>query len=90
MYRERRKAYREKLGELSIKEDWFDEASNEEYSAWLAYSEKDNITTEDLEEMAEMVFTYTDEETMREYQYCIEPIMHAIASECCQTIFERM
>ena len=90
MYKEIRRVYEEKLRKLAIENGWFDETDNEEYSAWLNYSTKDNITTEDLEEMAVMVFDYTDEETMREYQYCLEPIMHTIANECCQTLFERL
>ncbi len=90
MYKERRKVYADKLRHLAIQEDWFNEADNEEYSAWLDYSHKENITAEDLEEMAEMVFEHTDEETMRDYQYDYEPVMFAIANECCQTLFERM
>lgn len=90
MYKEIRKVYEEKLRQLAIENGWFNEADNEEYSAWLDYSHKDNITTEDLEEMAQMVFEHTDEETMREYQYVFEPVMFAIANTCCQTLFEEL
>ena len=59
-YKEIRQVEMSALRKLCIKRDWFTKADNEEYSQFLNYSKKDNITTDDLVEMATMVMSFSD------------------------------
>lgn len=80
-YKEIRRVSMMALRSLCIKMNWFIKANNEEYAVFLNYANHENVTTDDLVEMATQVREYSDTE------YCIEDIMYIIAHQS-HTFFE--
>ena len=76
------------LRELCIKNGWFTCGDDEDYEKLMEYSEKENIKTEDLEEMAEIIIEFSDEENMEYCGYQKEDVMFSI-NLVCVTRFER-
>ena len=70
-------------------EGWLTYASQEEYDELRNYCEKSNITTEDLENIAEKIYAYTEEDLTKEYDCSLAPIM-LMLTNCCRTIFTRL
>lgn len=59
--KEYRRATMSDLRALAIQENWFTLANNEEYGAWLTLAtDSDNIDTNLIVELAEMVRTYSE------------------------------
>lgn len=81
MITERRFTGFEELRGLAIKEDWFTYATNEEYKEYLDYCHKNNLTTEDIMEMAQLVLKYSDTDME------LTSVMFEIA-DVCYTVFD--
>lgn len=81
-YTELRKVEMTALRSLAIRKNWFTSATEEEYAQFLNYANCDNITSDELVEMATLVLEYTP----MDYAYEVTTIMFEIA-EVCYTIF---
>lgn len=71
------------LRALAIRKNWFTSATEEEYAQFLDYANCDNITSDELVEMATLVLEYTP----MDYAYEVTTIMFEIA-EICYSFFE--
>jgi hypothetical protein len=85
MYKDVRKVSEDGLYRLAIKEQWFTRATNEEYGNWLDYSLFDEISVNDIEDMAKMVMEYSKLDEGME----MESIMFLIEREACYHFFVR-
>lgn len=83
MIKEFRKISKGAIRELCIKREWFTCGDNEDYEKLMKYGEKKNITTKDLEEMANIIIEYSDEDSL-DY-YSVEDVMFDLACECVST-----
>lgn len=70
------------LRALAIRKNWFTNATEEEYAQYLNYANCDNITTDELVEMATLVMEYSNAD-----DYEVTTIMFEIA-QVCYTFFE--
>lgn len=69
-YKEVKKISAEKIRGLCIAKNWFTEGTNEEYDELLQYGFScKEITTDDLVEMATLIFEHSDEESLKDYEY---------------------
>ena len=83
-YREVKKIHAEKIRSLCIRHDWFNCGTNDEYAALLQYGfSGQEITTDELVEMAEMILEYSDTD------YNITSIMYEL-NKICDTYFEEV
>lgn len=95
-YKEVRKLGSMELRALCIKENWYTGGANEEYAELLDKANRENITTDDIVEMATDIYSHS-EEAMRKLQHqagydfreCMTHIMFLIA-ENCHTYFEEV
>lgn len=87
-YKEIRRTTFERLRNLCIKENWYTDGSNEEYSEMLSKAAKiSNLTTDDIVEIATDIYSHTDSLNITDKdEFC--NVMFKIASEACYTIFE--
>lgn len=60
-YKEVRTLTKTELRALCIKEDWYGHGTNEEYAHLLSMTEKDNITTDDIVEMASDIIEHSQD-----------------------------
>lgn len=81
-YKEIRQVGMCELRALAIRKNWFTKATEEEYAQYLNYANCDNITSDELVEMATLVKEYSDADD-QEYT----SIMFEIA-QVCFTFFE--
>lgn len=81
-YSEIRKVEMHELRKLAILKNWFTNATEEEYAQYLNYANCDNITSDELVEMATLVKEYSNAD---DYEYTT--IMFEIA-QVCYTFFE--
>ena len=82
-YKEVRRIEMSAIRKLCIAKDWFTNGDCEEYGNLLGYAKKENITTDDLVEMAEQIKEHSNTD------YEITSIMFELA-EICYTFFEEI
>ena len=61
-YKETRMMSSEDLRNLCIRQNWFTRGTNEEYDKLLAMTKKENITTDDIVEMATLIVEHSVEQ----------------------------
>lgn len=95
-YKEVRYLGASQLRALCIKEDWYTGGTNKEYAELLDKAENENITTDDIVEMATDIYEHSEEAMSRlkraagyDMSECLKHIMFAIA-ERCTTYFEEV
>ena len=95
-YREVRRLGSMELRSLCIKEDWYTGGTNEEYAVLMDMANRENITTDDIVEMATDIYEHSEsamDRLKRAAGYdigdCLKHIMFAIA-ERCTTCFEEI
>jgi hypothetical protein len=93
-YKEVRHLGASQLRALCIKEDWYTGGTVNEYGNLLDMAERENITTDDIVEMATDIYEHSEEAMNRlkraagyDMSDCLKHIMFAIA-ERCTTCFE--
>lgn len=59
-YKEVRKISLENIRQMCIEHNWYDYGTNKDYDTLLSYSNKDNITSDDIIEMAINIFDHTE------------------------------
>ena len=77
------------LRALCIAENWYTEGTNDEYDKLLVMTKKDNITTDDIVEMATDIIEHSGE-TVKRYMKiygmslddCYAHVMFLIAEKC--------
>ena len=57
-YKEVRKISLENIRQMCIEHNWYDYGTNKDYDTLLSYSNKDNITSDDIIEMAINMFVH--------------------------------
>jgi hypothetical protein len=86
-YKEIRKIDPIAIRKLCIKKDWFSNGTNAEYDELLNYGYNDKlITSDELVEMATLIFEHSPEESLRDYT--ITSVMYELNAECCYSYFE--
>ena len=95
-YKEVRRLGSMELRALCIKEDWYTGGTNEEYANLLDMANRENVTTDDIVEMATDIYEHSEvamDKLKRAAGYdigeCLKHIMFAIA-ERCTTFFEEI
>lgn len=83
-YKEVRKLGRHNMRALCIDRNWYTKGDNEEYEILLKMAEKENITTDDIVEMASDIAEHSDI-----VNYDFIAICDAIAYKC-YTFFEEV
>ena len=84
-YTEIRKADAYKIRQLCIDKNWFTAGTNEEYSNLLKYGFSEiAITSDELVEMATLIFEHSEPEYLQDYEYT--DVMCALA-QCCYSYF---
>jgi len=93
-YREVRRLHSSDLRSLCIREDWYTGGTNKEYAKLFEMADKDNITTDDIVEIATDIIEHSDtavERLKRDAGLSIgEVYTHFmyLVSEACITYFE--
>lgn len=82
-YKEVRKIESGKIRALCIKKNWFTNGTNEEYGKLLDYGKCENITSDELVEMAELILEYS------ETDYPLTAVMYELC-ELCYSYFEEI
>lgn len=82
-YKEIRKVSLYNLSQLCCEQEWFTNGTTKEYERLLRYSEKENITTDDIVEMAERIIEHSDLHPDMQFT----DVMFAIG-DICTTHFE--
>lgn len=93
-YKEVRKLGATALRALCIREDWYTGGDNEEYSRLLNMANRENITTDDIVEIATDIIEHSDMAVERyrksgglSFGECYTHVMFLIAEKC-YTYFE--
>lgn len=96
-YKEVRRLHSSDLRALCIKEDWYTGGTNEEYANLMEMTKKDNITTDDIVEIATDIIEHssTAVKKIKEcagYNDMSEIYTHFmfLISEACITFFEEV
>lgn len=87
-YREIRKMGSDSLRALCIKENWYTRGNNEEYAKLLDMADRENITTDDIVEIATEIIDKSD----MDFALCplgaiYTNVMYKLGKICC-TFFE--
>lgn len=85
-YTERRILGMSKLRSVCIKENWYTSGTSEEYYNLLNMAEKENITTDDLVEMASDIVEHTYELVNNMDDEMFKNVMFIIANACTTVI----
>lgn len=84
-YTEIRKIDEVKVRKLCILKNWFTNGTNEEYAELLNYGFNEVlITSDELVEMATLIFEHSEPEYLRDYDYT--SVMYELA-QCCYSYF---
>lgn len=87
-YREIKKIEADKIRALCIAKQWFTEGTNREYDGLLFYGlSHQTITTDELVEMATLIFEHSTQESLRDYE--ITSVMYEL-NQCCYSWFEEI
>lgn len=87
-YREVKKIDEVKVRRLCIEKNWFTNGTNEEYNELLNYGfSNQEITTDELVEMATLILEHSEAEYIRDYE--ITSIMYEL-NEACYSYFEEV
>lgn len=84
-YKEVRVLGRETLRMLCIERRWYTKGTNEEYETVLKMASKDNITTDDIVEIATDIVEHSNLATYEEFT----DVCNAIVNKC-HTFFEEI
>lgn len=84
-YVEKRRISVAELRSLCILHDWYTEGSCCEYDKLFQKAcSKDNLTTEDIEEIAENIINHSNEKSLQDYEF--EDVMFAIIGRTHTTV----
>lgn len=89
VYKEIRKLDFYDLRKLCIKRDWYTGGNNDEYHNMLQMAKKENITTDDIVEIATDIYSHSQLEDGYSMKEHIENICFEIAG-ICNTFFEEV
>lgn len=81
MIKEFRTVTTRELRNLCIRRNWFTCGDNEDYEKLMQYSYKENLTTKDLEEMANIIVEFSEEENLEFFDPETD-VMFELASVC--------
>ena len=92
-YKEIRKLYSTDLRSLCIRENWYTGGTNEEYARLMDMTMKDNITTDDIVEIATDIIEHS-ERAKRDFEKSSggeDFYLHVmfLIAEACNTFFEK-
>lgn len=80
-YIEERKMFADDLRRLCIRNNWFTRGNNDEYDTFLNMAKKENITTDDIVELAEQIIEHSElaeEETITSIMFELASICHSL------------
>lgn len=80
-YTEERKMFADDLRRLCIRNNWFTRGNNDEYNTFLNMAKKENITTDDIVELAEQIIEHSnlaEGETMTNIMFELASICHSL------------
>lgn len=87
-YTETRRIDLGKLRATCIKENWFDAGTNEEYAGLFEMARyMDNVTTDNLVELATVICEHTSNVTILDDEYFCN-MLYILAAETCYSCFD--
>lgn len=93
-YIEIRTIHYDDLWALCNKQEWYTKGTNSEYEdLLLKASDIDNVTTEDIHEIAKNIYNHSDYECdyyFMEEEQIIESVMFLINRQACTTVFAKL
>lgn len=89
-YREIRTISSEDIRNMCIKNDWYDNGTNEEYNNLLSYSKEPYITSDEIIEMATDIYSHTQKFVNTPFNSDIVSAIGSIIAKYCISYFEEI